>query len=58
MGLRGRWKQREGMDRKFRSCDVWRNSTLLQANCRLRHRGMDKSEGGEEVEEEGEKGKE
>ena len=32
-----RWKQREGMDRKVRSCDVWRNYTVLQANKRLRH---------------------
>ena len=31
-----RWRQREGMDRKVRSCDVWRNYTVLQANKRLR----------------------
>ena len=30
------------MDRKDRSCEVWRNSTLLQANCQLRHRETDK----------------
>ena len=38
-------EQREGMDRKDCSCEVWRNSMLLQANCQLRHRGTDVREG-------------
>ena len=38
---RGRWRQREGVDRKDRSCEVWRNFMLLKSNCRLRHRGTD-----------------
>ena len=36
----------EGTDRNDRSCEVWRNSTSLQANRRLRHRGTDEREGG------------
>ena len=36
----------EGTDRNDRSCEVWRNSTSLIENCRLRHRGTDEREGG------------
>ena len=38
---KGRWRQREGIDGKDRSCEVWPYFSLLQANCRLRQRGTD-----------------
>ena len=47
---RGRERKEEGegdgwRDRKSSTFEVWRNSTLLQANCRLRHRGTDERGG-------------
>ena len=39
-GERGREREAEGAkDRNDSSCEVWRNSTLLQAKCQVRHKG-------------------